>query len=105
MLDFAQEGKKIYTVWETTLSPPVKIIQKTSQCNSNKWLGLELEWQQRGKESRFNRELILKMNQCHFSVKFYVNTHYVVCRTVDVNSLALPGIDNEKDNAVKKNSV
>lgn len=60
------------------------------------WLGLELKWQQRGKEGR----LTLKMNQRIFSVKSYTNTHYTVCGTVAINSLALPGIDDRKDNGV-----
>ena len=65
------------------------------------WLGLELKWQQRGKEGR----LTLEMNQCLFSVKSYIDTHYTVCGTVAINSLALLGIDNRKDNGVKDNSV
>ena len=65
------------------------------------WLGLELKWQQRGKEGT----LTLKMNQRLFSVKSYINTHYTVCGAVAINSLALPGTDDRKDSGVKDNRV
>lgn len=65
------------------------------------WLGLELKWQQRGKGGR----LTLEMNQCFFSVKSYIDTHYRVGGTVAVNSLALSGVEDRKDNGVKDNSA